>query len=187
MKVGIAITSSFCTLSKVLKVIQDLKSKGYDLYPIVSKNIIDYDTRFGKSEDIINKIKELTGKEIVSDIVNAEKFGPANKMDVMLVLPATGNFLSKMANGITDNAVNLAVKATLRNQSPVVLAISTNDGLGLNGQNIMKLMNTKGVFVVPFGQDDYKSKPNSLVAKFDLVIPTIESALEGKQLQPVLQ
>ena len=108
-------------------------------------------------------------------------------MDVMLVLPATGNFLSKMANGITDNAVNLAVKATLRNQSPVVLAISTNDGLGLNGQNIMKLMNTKGVFVVPFGQDDYKSKPNSLVAKFDLVIPTIEAALEGKQLQPVLQ
>lgn len=108
-------------------------------------------------------------------------------MDAMLVLPATGDFMAKMANSITDNAANLAVKATLRNQSPIIVAVSTNDGLGLSGQNIMSLMNLKYVYFVPFGQDDYIKKPNSLVAHFDMVIPTIEAALEGKQIQPLLK
>ena len=118
---------------------------------------------------------------------DAEKFGPVNKMDAMLVIPATGDFMAKMANSITDNAANLAVKATLRNQSPIIIAVSTNDGLSLSGQNIVKLMNLKNVYFVPFGQDDYQKKPNSLVAHFDMVIPTIESALNGKQIQPVLK
>ena len=108
-------------------------------------------------------------------------------MDAMLVLPATGDFMAKMANSITDNAANLAVKATLRNQSPIIVAVSTNDGLGLSGQNIMSLMNLKNVYFVPFGQDDYVKKPNSLVSHFDMVIPTITAALEGKQFQPVLK
>lgn len=187
MKLGVVITASFCTLKKTLTVLNELKNCGYDIYPVLSNKIIDYDTRFGKAEDFIEEIKKISGKEIVSDIVEAEKFGPVNKMDAMLVLPATGDFMAKMANSITDNAANLAVKATLRNQSPIIIAVSTNDGLGLSGQNIVKLLNLKNVYFVPFGQDDYKKKPNSLVAHFDLVIPTIENALNGVQIQPLLK
>lgn len=187
MKLGVVITASFCTLKKVLVVLNDLKNAGYDMYPVLSNKIIDYDTRFGKAEDFINEVEKITGKKIVKDIVEAEKFGPINKMDAMLVLPATGDFMAKMAHSITDNAANLAVKATIRNQSPIIIAVSTNDGLGLSGQNIMTLMNLKNVYFVPFGQDDYEKKPNSLVAHFDMVIPTISAALEGKQLQPVLK
>ncbi len=187
MKLGVVITASFCTLKKVLVVLNDLKSHGYDIYPVVSDKVINYDTRFGKAEDFINEVEKISGREIVKDIVEAEKFGPVNKMDAMLVLPATGDFMAKMANSITDNAANLAVKATIRNQSPIIIAVSTNDGLGLSGQNIVKLMNLKNVYFVPFGQDDYVKKPNSLVAHFDMVIPTIEIALQGKQIQPVLK
>ncbi len=160
---------------------------GYDIYPVLSNKVIDYDTRFGKAEDFVKEVEEITGKEVISTIVEAEKFGPMYKMDAMLVLPATGDFMAKMANSITDNAANLAVKATLRNQSPIIIAVSTNDGLSLSAQNIAKLMNLKYVYFVPYGQDDYEKKPNSLVAHFDLVIPTIESALQLKQIQPVLK
>lgn len=187
MKLGVVITASFCTLKKVLVVLKSLKDAGYDMYPVLSNKVIDYDTRFGKAEDFINEVEMITGKKVVKDIVEAEKFGPVNKMDAMIVLPATGDFMAKMANSITDNAANLAVKATIRNQSPIIIAVSTNDGLGLSGQNIMSLMNLKNVYFVPFGQDDYEKKPNSLVAHFDMVIPTINAALEGKQLQPVLK
>lgn len=187
MKVGFAITSSFCTLNQVLKEVALLKSLDYDIYPIVSENIVTYDTRFGKGSDFINKLEEITGHKIASNIVEAETFGPKNPMDVMVVMPATGDFLGKMANGITDNPVNLAVKATMRNQKPVVIAISTNDGLGLSGENIMKLYNNKNVYFVPFGQDNYKIKPNSLIAHYDLLLPTIEQALENSQIQPVIK
>lgn len=187
MKLGVVITASFCTLKKTLVVLNSLKDNGYDIYPVLSNKVIEYDTRFGKAQDFINEVEKISGKKIVSDIVDAEKFGPVNKMDAMLVIPATGDFMAKMANSITDNAANLAVKATLRNQSPIIIAVSTNDGLSLSGQNIVKLMNLKNVYFVPFGQDDYQKKPNSLVAHFDMVIPTIESALNGKQIQPVLK
>lgn len=187
MKLGVVITASFCTLKKTLVVLNSLKDNGYDIYPVLSNKVIEYDTRFGKAQDFINEVEKISGKKIVSDIVDAEKFGPVNKMNAMLVIPATGDFMAKMANSITDNAANLAVKATLRNQSPIIIAVSTNDGLSLSGQNIVKLMNLKNVYFVPFGQDDYQKKPNSLVAHFDMVIPTIESALNGKQIQPVLK
>lgn len=187
MKLGVVITASFCTLKKVLVVLKNLKDAGYDIYPVLSNKVVDYDTRFGKAEDFIRNIEEISGKQIVKDIVEAEKFGPMYKMDAMLVLPATGDFMAKMANSITDNAANLAVKATLRNQSPIVIAVSTNDGLGLSAQNIAMLMNLKNVYFVPFGQDDYEKKPNSLVAHFDMVIPSLEKALEGKQIQPLLK
>lgn len=187
MKVGFAITSSFCTLNQVLVQVASLKSVGYDIYPIVSENIVKYDTRFGKSSDFINKLEEITGHKIASNIVEAETFGPKNPMDVMVVMPATGDFLGKMANGITDNPVNLAVKATMRNEKPVVIAVSTNDGLGLSGENIMRLYNNKNIYFVPFGQDNYKDKPNSLIAHYDLLLPTIEQALETNQIQPVLK
>lgn len=187
MKLGVVITASFCTLKKVLVVLKNLKDEGYDIYPVLSNKVVDYDTRFGKAEDFVNAVEEISGRKIVKDIVEAEKFGPMYKMDAMLVLPATGDFMAKMANSITDNAANLAVKATLRNQSPIIIAVSTNDGLGLSGQNIMTLMNLKYVYFVPFGQDDYEKKPNSLVAHFDMVIPTIEEAFKGKQIQPLLK
>lgn len=186
MKVGFAITSSFCTLDKVLDNLRELVDLEYDVYPIISENIRKYDTRFGSSKEFIEKVEEITGKRVIDNIVGAETFGPQNKMDVMVVMPATGDFIAKLANGITDNPINLAVKATLRNQSPIVVAVSTNDGLGLNGENIMKLLNTKNIFFVPFGQDNYENKPNSLIAHYDMLLNTIESAIEGKQLQPVL-
>lgn len=187
MKVGLGITSSFCTLKQVINNIKQLTEKGYDVYPVVSENIVKYDTRFGKSKDFIQAVEYLTGRKVIKDIVGAETFGPSNPMDIMVVLPATGDFLGKMANGITDNPVNLAVKATLRNQKPVVVALSTNDGLGLSGENIMKLYNNKLVYFVPFGQDNYKTKPNSLIAHYDLLIPTMEKAIENIQIQPVLK
>lgn len=187
MKIGFAITSSFCTFDKVLVTLVELKECGYDIYPIISENIEKYDTRFGSSKDFIEKIENITGHQVVKNIVEAEQFGPLNKMDVMVVLPATGDFIAKMANGITDNPVNLAVKATLRNQSPIVIAISTNDGLSLNAKNIMDLYNRKDVYFVPFGQDNYIDKPNSLISHYDMLIPTIEQALENKQIQPVIK
>ena len=187
MKLGVVITASFCTINKTLKVLQELKDAGYDIYPVISSKIAEYDTRFGKAEDIVNEIEKITGKKVVKDIVEAEKFGPLNKMDAMIVIPATGDFMAKMVNSITDNPANLAVKATIRNQKPIIIAVSTNDGLGLSGQNIMKLLIMKNVYFVPFGQDDYEKKPNSLVAHFDMALPTIQKALEGKQIQPVIK
>lgn len=187
MKVGFGITGSFCTLEKSLQNLIELVELGYDVYPIVTKNVYFLDTRFGKANEFVEKIQKITGHEVVHDIVEAEKFGPKNKLDVMVVLPATGNFIAKMACGITDNPVNLAVKATLRNQSPIVLAISTNDALSANGKNIMELLNRKNVYFVPFGQDNYKEKPNSLISHYDLLVPTIEEALDSKQIQPVIK
>ena len=187
MKVGFAITSSFCTLKEVLVHIATLKSLGYDIYPIVSENIVKYDTRFCSSAEFIEKVESICEHKVASNIVDAEKFGPANPMDVMVVMPATGDFLGKMANGITDNPVNLAVKATMRNRKTVVIAISTNDGLGLSGENIMKLYNNKNIYFVPFGQDNYKDKPNSLIAHYELLLPTITEALNNNQIQPVLK
>lgn len=187
MKIGFAITSSFCTFDKVINTLIDLKSCGYDIYPIVSENILKYDTRFGLSKTFIDKVEKITNHKVVKNIVEAEQFGPKNKMDVMVVLPATGDFIAKMANGITDNPVNLAVKATLRNQKPIVIAISTNDGLSLNAKNIMDLYNRKDIYFVPFGQDNYIDKPNSLISHYNMLIPTIEKALENKQIQPVIK
>ena len=167
MKIGVVITASFCTLKKVLIVLKELIENGYDLYPVLSNKVIDYDTRFGKAEDFVREVEEITGKTVIKDIVEAEKFGPIYKMDAMLVLPATGDFMAKMANSITDNAANLAVKATLRNQSPIVIAVSTNDGLGLSAGNIAKLMNLKYVYYVPYGQDDFEKKKNELWTNCD--------------------
>lgn len=186
-KIGFAITSSYCTIEKIMKQIQELVDLGYEIIPIVSETVITCDTRFGKGEEVKKALEEVTGKKIVSTIVEAERFGPKEKLDVLVIAPATGNFLAKFVNGITDNTVTMAAKATLRNGSPLVIGISTNDGLGMNGKNIMNLLNTKNIYFVPFGQDDYKGKPNSLIAHYDLLLPTIKKALEKSQIQPVLK
>lgn len=186
-KIGFAITSSFCSIGKILDPIQQLIDKGYEIIPIVSPAVIETNTRFGDGKKFKEIIEKITNNKIVSTIVDAERFGPAEPLDVLVVAPATGNFIAKFANGITDNTVSMAVKATMRNNKPIVIGVSTNDGLGLNGENIMKLLNNKNIYFVPFGQDDHINKPNSLVAHFDLLLPTIEEAINNHQYQPVIK
>lgn len=187
MKIGFAITSSYCTVEKIMKQILILVELGYDVIPIASPGVISCDTRFGKGKNFKEVLEKITGHEVVATIIEAEKFGPKEKLDLLVIAPATGNFIAKLAHGITDTPVTMATKATLRNESPIVIGVSTNDGLGLNGENIMKLLNTKNIYFIPFGQDNYENKPNSLISHFDMLIPTIEEALKDKQIQPVLK
>lgn len=187
MKIGFAITSSYCTVEKIMEQVLNLVELGYDVIPIASPGVVECDTRFGKGKDFKEILEKITGHEVVSDIIEAEKFGPKEKLDLLVIAPATGNFIAKLANGITDSPVTMATKATLRNQSPIVIGISTNDGLGMNGSNIMKLLNTKNIYFIPFGQDNFEKKPNSLISHFDMLLPTIQEALENKQIQPVLK
>ena len=143
-------------------------------------------TRFGEGENWIARIEEITGNEAVNSIVKAEPFGPKTPLDCMVIAPITGNSISKFANAMTESPVLMGAKATLRNEKPVVLGISTNDGLGLNGTNILRLMSTKNIYFIPFGQDDPVKKPNSLVARMPSLRETVEKAILGRQLQPVL-
>ena len=186
MKIGFAITSSYCTIDRIIKEIITLVEMGYDVVPIASPGVVSCDTRFGKGKSFEEILERITGKKVVSSIIDAERFGPSEKLDLLVIAPATGNFIAKLAHGITDTPVTMATKATLRNGSPIVIGVSTNDGLGLNGENIMKLLNTKNIYFVPFGQDNYVSKPNSLIAHYDMLIPTILEALDGRQIQPIL-
>lgn len=186
VKVGIAITGSFCTFETILVEIKRLVDEGADVYPIMSFNAINFDTRFGTANDWKDRIREATGKEIISTIQDAESIGPKAYLDILVVAPCTGNTLAKLANAITDTPVCMAWKAHLRNNKPVVLGISTNDGLGANAKNLGILLNMKNVYFVPFGQDDAIKKCNSLIADYEMIIPTVLSALEGKQIQPLL-
>jgi len=184
--VGYALTGSHCTLEEVMPQIKRFVDAGARVIPIISHSVQMTDTRFGKAADWQKQLKELTGNDIISSIVDAEPLGPSKLLDVMVIAPCTGNTTSKLANAMTESPVLMAAKAQMRNQRPLVLAISTNDGLGLNGMNIAKLLITKNIYFVPFGQDAPDAKPNSLVARMDLVMETCEAALQGKQLQPML-
>lgn len=186
-KIGFGITSSFCTFDKIYLQMELLSKLGYEVIPVVNTPVITWDTRFGKSEDVKKKIESITGNKVVSTIVEAEKFGPKEQLDLLIIAPATGDFIASFANGITNTPVTMAAKATLRNEKPIVIGVSTNDGLGMNGKNIMELYNHKNIYFIPFGQDDYENKPNSLVAHYELLVPTIEKALDNKQLQPVIK
>ena len=186
LTVGFAVTGSFCTLKKTISHIRDLTENGAKVKPIMSEITYNTDTRFGKAEDFISEIKSITGNEIITSVKGAEPIGPKNILDALVIAPCTGNTLSKIALGMTDSCVAMAAKANLRNENPLVIAVSTNDGLGASAQNIARLMNAKNVYFVPFGQDDYKNKPNSLVADMTLIPSAAQSALELKQLQPVL-
>ncbi|HBI73700.1 MAG TPA: dipicolinate synthase subunit B [Lachnospiraceae bacterium] len=183
--VGFALTGSFCTYEDVFKEMENLIKEGAKVYPIFSDRAKKIDSRFGKAKDFLKKAKELTGIDPVTTIADAEPFGPKGFLDIVIVAPCTGNTLAKLANGITDSPVLMAVKGHLRNVKPVVLAIATNDALGANLKNIGLLMNTKNFYFVPFGQDNYQKKPNSMVAHYDLILPTAREALEGRQIQPV--
>ena len=155
IKVGFAITGSFCTHEKILKILKDLIEKGYDILPIFSYSVKNTDTRFGTAKDFYEKVVEITGKTPVDTIVGAEPIGPKNMIDILVVAPCTGNTLSKLANAITDTPPTMVAKAHLRNNKPLVVAVSSNDALGLNMKNLATLMSTKNIYFVPFGQDDY--------------------------------
>ena len=186
-KIGIALTGSFCTYEKMFTEMQQLADAGADIYPILSDASQTIESRFGKPDTYVTKIKEITGKEPIISIPGAEPIGPKAYLDVLAILPCTGNTAAKLANGITDTPVLMAAKAHMRNNKPLVISISTNDGLGMNLKNIGLLCNSKNIYFVPFGQDNYQTKPNSLVAHTELLIPTLEMALEHKQYQPILK
>lgn len=185
-KIGFAMCGSFCTFKKAVNELQKLKDTGADIIPIMSEISYNTDTRFGKAEDFRKQLEEITGNSIIKDVRDAEPIGPKGLLDLLVVLPCTGNSLAKIAGGIADTSVTMAVKAHLRNQRPVLIAVSTNDGLGTAAKNIGALMNTKNLYFIPFSQDDYIKKPNSLVADFSKLLPAIEAAFDNKQLQPVL-
>jgi len=184
-KIGFALTGSHCTLAKVLPIIKDLVEKGAEVFPLLSESILRDETRFGTPQEWRSQVIDITGNEPITTIPEAEPIGPQGLLDVVVVAPCTGNTLAKIANGITDTVVTMAVKAHLRNQRPVVLAVATNDGLGNNAQNIGLLMNISNIYLVPLGQDNPIAKPNSLVARMDLIVDAIEYAVESKQIQPV--
>ncbi|HHT36901.1 MAG: dipicolinate synthase subunit B [Candidatus Wallacebacter cryptica] len=186
LRIGFAMTGSHCTYEEIWPQIENLVSLGADIYPIASHAVAYTDTRFGRGKDIIKRFEQLTGKTAIIDIVDAEPIGPKNLFDVMVIAPCTGNTTAKLANAITDSPVLMAAKAHLRNLKPLLLAISTNDGLGMNAKNIGVLLNTKNIYFVPFGQDNPEKKPNSLVADMSLLVPAVENAVLHQQLQPIL-
>ncbi len=184
--IGLALTGSHCTLENIFPELEKMVQTGAEIYPIMSPAVQTTDTRFGTAEGWLTKIKKITGREPWRSIVEVEPIGPQKLLDLLLIAPCTGNTMAKLANGVTDSVVLMAAKAQLRNCRPVVIAISTNDGLGLNAKNLAILLNTRHIYLVPFGQDDPRQKPSSLMAREDLIIPTLLEALQGKQIQPVL-
>ncbi len=184
--IGFAITGSFCTFKRVFPKVVELCDEGAKIIPIMSEISYSTDTRFGRAEEHISFLESVTGEKVIGRIKDAEPIGPKKLLDLLVVAPCTGNTISKLANGIADSSVTLAVKSHLRNKRPVVIAVSTNDGLGNNAKNIGVLANMKNIYFVPFGQDDFNEKENSLVADMDLIVPTVEMALDGKQLQPMI-
>ncbi|MGJ7035919.1 dipicolinate synthase subunit B [Anoxybacillus eryuanensis] len=185
-RIGFGLTGSHCTYDAVMPEIEKLIAKGADVIPIVSYTVQSTNTRFGKGEEWVKKLEEMTGHQVIDTIVKAEPLGPKLPLDCMVIAPLTGNSMSKLANAMTDSPVLMAAKATMRNHRPVVIGISTNDALGLNGVNLMRLMAAKNIYFIPFGQDDPFKKPNSMVAHMPLLLDTVEAALEGRQIQPVI-
>ena len=185
-RIGFGLTGSHCTYDAVFPQIQKLVEKGANVLPIVTSTVKTTTTRFGEGEEWVKRIEEATGNQVIDSIVDAEPLGPKIPLDCMVIAPMTGNSMSKLANAMTDSPVLMAAKATMRNHRPVVLGISTNDALGLNGVNLMRLMAAKNIYFIPFGQDAPHAKPNSMVAHMPLLRDTVLAALEGKQLQPVV-
>ena len=184
--IGFALTGSFCTFERALSQMEELVKRGYDVLPVLSFNAGTLDTRFMKAERLRERITAITGHAPIDTLVDAEPIGPKKLCDVFVIAPATGNSLSKLVNGQFDTPALLGAKSHLRKENPLVLAVSTNDGLGAAAQNIGKLLTWRNVYFVPFGQDDPLKKPRSLVADFDQIPRTVAAALAGAQVQPML-
>ena len=184
-RLGLAVTGSHCTFSRALEAFRPLK-RDYTLVPILSGAAVGTDTRFFAASAFRAELEAFCGREAVDTIVKAEPLGTAQRLDALLVAPCTGSTLAKLARGVTDTAVTMACKAHLRNSAPLILAISTNDGLSGSAESIAALLQRKNVYFVPFRQDAPHQKPFSLQSDFDLLGETIKAAMEGRQLQPVL-
>ncbi|MBD5111681.1 MAG: dipicolinate synthase subunit B [Ruminococcaceae bacterium] len=185
LRVGWAVCGSFCTFAKAFEELEELVSLGCEVTPIMSQNAYSTDTRFGTAQQHAARLYEITGKTVLHEIATTEPVGPKKMFDVLVVAPCTGNTLAKLAVGITDTPVTMAVKSHLRNQRPVVIAVSTNDALSGSAKNIGTLRNYKNFYFVPVSQDDCMSKPFSMVADFKQIPQTILEALDGRQIQPV--
>ncbi|SFQ05431.1 dipicolinate synthase subunit B [Oscillibacter sp. PC13] len=185
-RVGFAVCGSFCTHAQVLKELEELVEIYETVIPIVSEISAFTDTRFGTSDDLLERLEDLTGHEVLCDIPAVEPIGPKSLLDVLVIAPATGNTIAKLAAGITDTAVTMAAKAHLRNGRPVVIAMASNDGLSAGAKNIGELLVRKNYYFVPFGQDNAQGKPCSLVADFTKIPETVDAAIRGEQIQPIL-
>ncbi len=185
IRLGFALTGSFCTFERVLRVLRELAAE-YDITPILSPAAASCDTRFGTAEHFREEVEAICSRRALTSLQEVEPIGPKRTLDILAVAPCTGNTISKLAAGITDTCVTMACKSQLRNARPVVLAVSTNDGLSASAAGLGKLLNRKNIFFVPFGQDDPAAKPNSLVADFTLLPEALASAMLGRQLQPLL-
>ena len=185
-RVGFAVCGSFCTHAKVLEALGELVKEYETVIPIASEMSAFTDTRFGSADDLLGSLEELTGREVWYDIPSVEPIGPKKLLDVLVIAPATGNTVAKLAAGITDTAVTMAAKAHLRNGGPVVIALASNDGLSAGAKNIGELLVRKNYYFVPFGQDNAIQKPCSLVADFSKITETVDAALRGEQIQPLL-
>ncbi|NLP23419.1 MAG: dipicolinate synthase subunit B [Syntrophomonadaceae bacterium] len=186
VKIGVILTGSHCTINDVIPEIKHLIDEGADVLPVFSYTVDNTDNRFYRVEDLKKTITDLTDHEIINTIVGAEPIGPQKLLDIVVVAPATGNTIAKMAHGIADTPALMAIKAQLRNQRPVVIAVSSNDALGVNASNIGLLLNMKNIFFVPFRQDNPAEKANSVVACMSLITDTVINALQGRQIQPLL-
>ena len=184
--VGFAMCGSFCTFSKVIPQIENLIKEGAKVQPIMSETSAATDTRFGKASEFVERIQDICHQKIISTVFEAEPIGPKALLDILVIEPCTGNTIGKLANGISDTCVTLAAKAHLRNDRPIVVGVSTNDALASSAKNIGKLMNYKNYYFIPMAQDNYKDKPNSIVADFSQTVETVKYALQGKQIQPLL-
>ncbi|MCI8869545.1 MAG: dipicolinate synthase subunit B [Lawsonibacter sp.] len=184
--IGFAVCGSFCTHAKALEALEAIRARYAHIIPIVSETVAENDTRFGNAHDLMREMARICDHRVISTLKEAEPIGPQGLLDLLIIAPCTGNTLGKLAGGIADTAVTLAAKAHLRNGRPILLAPSTNDGLGASARNLGALMARKYIYLVPFRQDDPAGKPASLVADFGLVAPAAQAALEGRQLQPVL-
>ena len=184
-RIGFALCGSFCNHPKILMLFEEM-AESFEMVPILSENTARYDTRFGLADDLIARVERVAGRPAIRTIVEAEPFGPQNLADVLVIAPCTGNTLAKLAHGITDGPVTMAAKSHLRNGKPVVVALATNDGLSASAPNLAALLNRKNYYFVPFGQDDPQGKPTSLIADFSQLVPTVDAALRGVQLQPLL-
>lgn len=185
-KIGYALTGSFCTFRATIQEMEKLVKLGCQVFPIMSFHSYTLDTKFGKAADFIEEIETLTGNKIIHTIPDAEPIGPKKMFDVLIVAPCSGNTIAKLANDIIDTPAAMAVKSHLRNDRPVVIGISTNNGLSGAAENIGKLLNRRNYYFVPFRQDNPITKPRSIVCDFKLIQKTLEYALDGEQIGPIL-
>ncbi len=185
-KVGFCLTGSFCTFQKTIEQIKKLVKKEAIVIPIMSYSAYNLDTKFGKAQDFVNQIEEITGNQVIHTIQDAEPIGPKKMTDIMIIAPCSGNTLAKLSNGITDGPVLMAAKSHLRNNNPLVIAVSTNDALSGSAENIGRLLNRKNYYFVPFSQDNPITKPRSAVFDPTYIIKTLEAALDEEQIEPIL-